>query len=271
MTSPTSRLRIAALGDLHVSKTSQGAFQPLFHQINNSADVLVLCGDFTDYGLAEEARILARELTAAVKIPVVAVLGNHDYESGNELEITQILRDAGVSVLDGEATEVRGVGFAGVKGFCGGFGRGALGPWGERTIKMFVQEAVDEALKLEAALARLRTPRRVAVLHYSPIRATVEGEPIEIFPYLGSSRLEEPINRYRVNVAFHGHAHRGAPEGRTGAGVPVYNVAMPLLARRNPDRPPFLVFELALDGDGLDASGPPTTTPTAAPPLVKTA
>ena len=141
MTPPTSRIRIAALGDLHVSKTSQGAFQPLFNQINSAADVLVLCGDFTDYGLEEEARILARELTASVKIPIVAVLGNHDYESGKEVEITHILRDAGVIVLDGEAAEVHGVGFAGVKGFCGGFGRGALGPWGERTIKLFVQEA----------------------------------------------------------------------------------------------------------------------------------
>ena len=134
-------------------------------------------------------------------------------------------------MLDGEATEVHGVGFAGVKGFAGGFGRGALGPWGEQAIKQFVQEAVDEALKLEAALARLRTQRRVAVLHYSPIRGTVEGEPPEIFPYLGSSRLEEPINRYRVSAVFHGHAHRGSPEGRTATGVPVYNVAMPLLAR----------------------------------------
>jgi Icc-related predicted phosphoesterase len=161
------------------------------------------------------------------------------------------------------------VGFAGAKGFCGGFGRGALGPWGERTIKMFVQEAVDEALKLEAALARLRTSRRVALLHYAPIRGTVEGEPTEIFPYLGSSRLEEPINRYRVSVAFHGHAHRGAPEGRTTAGVPVFNVAMPLLARRNPDRPPFLVFELPLDDEGHEPPVPPATT--TAPPLVKTA
>jgi Icc-related predicted phosphoesterase len=269
MTSPTTRIRIAAIGDLHVSKSSQGAFQPLFNQVNNAADVLVLCGDFTDYGLPEEARILSRDLTAAVKIPVIAVLGNHDYESGKEAEITQILRDSGVTVLDGEATEVHGIGFAGAKGFCGGFGRGALGPWGERTIKLFVQEAADEALKLEAALARLRTPRRVAVLHYAPIRGTVEGEPIEIFPYLGSSRLEEPINRYRVSVAFHGHAHRGAPEGRTSTGVPVYNVAMPLLARQNPDRPPFLVFELPPDGEGHEASVPPAAT--TAPPLVKTA
>jgi Icc-related predicted phosphoesterase len=269
MTSPTSTVRVAALGDLHVAKSSQGIFQPLFSQISNSADVLALCGDFTDYGAPEEARILARELTNAVKIPIVAVLGNHDFQSGKEAEIAEILRGSGVIVLDGEATEVHGIGFAGVKGFCGGFGRGALGPWGEKAIKAFVQEAVDEALKLEAALARLRTQRRVALLHYAPVRATVEGEPIEIFPYLGSSRLEEPINRYRVSAVFHGHAHRGTPEGRTSTGVPVYNVAMPLLARTHPDRPPFLVVEIPREADAPSAAH--TAGQATSPPLVRTA
>ncbi len=267
MTNRRASLRIAAIGDLHVTKSSQGQFQPLFAQISSSADVMVLCGDFTDYGLAEEAKILIRELNNAVKIPVIAVLGNHDYESGQQDEIVRIMRDGGVTILDGEATEIDGVGFAGVKGFCGGFGRGALGPWGEVAVKAFVQEAVDEALKLEAALARLRTTKRVAVLHYAPIRATVEGEPFEIFPYLGSSRLEEPINRYRVNAVFHGHAHRGAPEGQTSTGVPVYNVAMPLLAHANPDRPPFLVVELPLGEAATSAAAPAPL----AEPLVKTA
>lgn len=269
-TSSRTHLRIAAVGDIHVSKSSQGVFHPLFAQISSSADVLVLCGDFTDYGLPEEARILARELTTSVNIPVIAVLGNHDYESGHQDEISRILSDAGVSVLDGEATEVQGVGFAGVKGFPGGFGRGALGPWGEKAIKAFVQEAIDESLKLEAALARLRTHRRVALLHYSPVRSTVEGEPPEIFPYLGSSRLEEPINRYRVSAVFHGHAHRGAAEGRTGTGVPVYNVAMPLLARLNPDRPPYLIVELPLD-DEAPVQPQQAASPPLAEPLVKTA
>src|SRR5437016_6382762 len=249
-----THLRIAALGDLHVSKNSQGIFQPLFAQISDAADVLLLCGDFTDYGLPDEARVLVRELTASLKIPVVAVLGNHDYESGKADEIRQILGDAGVAVLDGEATEVHGIGFAGVKGFAGGFGRGALGPWGEHAIKAFVQEAVDEALKLESALARLRTQKRVALLHYSPIRGTVEGEPPEIFAYLGSSRLEEPINRYRVSAVFHGHAHRGSLEGRTSTGVPVHNVSMPLLQRTNPNRPPFLIVEVPLDE--IETAGP---------------
>jgi Icc-related predicted phosphoesterase len=263
-------MRIAAIGDIHVSKTARGQFQPLFSQMNASADVMVLCGDFTDYGLPDEARVLARELTTSVKIPVIAVLGNHDYEAGKPDEVRQILIDAGVTMLDGEACEVQGVGFAGVKGFAGGFGRGALGPWGEQAIKRFVQEAVDEALKLEAALARLRTDRRVALLHYAPIRGTVEGEPPEIFAYLGSSRLEEPINRYRVSAVFHGHAHRGTPEGRTAANVPVYNVAMPLLARAAPERSPYLLVELPGDG----GSPPSSTGPLAAPrqePIVRSA
>src|SRR5215212_11675029 len=263
-----TQVRIAAVGDLHVSKSSQGAFQPLFTQIDQTADVLLLCGDFTDYGLPDEARVLVREL-AVVKIPTIAVLGNHDYEGGKPHEIGQILIDAGVAVLDGEATEVHGVGFAGVKGFAGGFGRGALGPWGEHAIKLFVQEAVDEALKLEAALARLRTQTRIAVLHYAPIRGTVEGEPVEIFPYLGSSRLEEPINRYRVTAVFHGHAHRGSPEGRTSTGVPVHNVSMPLLTRMNPNRPPFLIVEVPLTDGTTSPSQPPSGILTE--PLVKSA
>jgi Icc-related predicted phosphoesterase len=254
-------IRIAAVGDTHATKASTGQFQPLFSQISANADVMLLCGDLTDYGVPDEARVLAREITTSVKIPVVAVLGNHDFEGGKQDEIRHILVDAGVSMLDGEACEVHGVGFAGVKGFAGGFGRGALGPWGEQAIKRFVQEAVDEALKLEAALARLRTSRRIAVLHYAPIRATVEGEPPDIFAYLGSSRLEEPINRYRVSAVFHGHAHRGSQDGRTAAGVPVYNVAMPLLARRNPDRPPYLVVQLPLNGEGSHEPTLPPTVP----------
>jgi len=213
------------------------------------------------------ALVLVRALTAGMTSPVIGVLGNHDYAGGKPEEMRQILVDGGVTVLDGEATELHGVGFAGVKGFAGGFGRGALGPWGEHAIKAFVQEAVDEALKLESALARLRTQKRIALLHYSPIRATVEGEPPEIFAYLGSSRLEEPINRFRVSAVFHGHAHRGAPEGRTSTGVPVHNVSIPLLIRTNPNRPPFLIVEMPLD----DAE---TAAPPAEPrgePLVKSA
>ena len=237
-------MRLAATGDLHVKRTSQGTLQPLLAPVNDHADVLLLCGDLTDYGLPEEAVILAKELNAAVRIPVIAVLGNHDYESGQEAEVCRILTEAGVKVLDGEAYEIDGVGIAGAKGFSGGFGRGTLGAWGEPAIKRFVQEAVNEAMKLEGALARLRTQQRVALLHYSPVRGTVEGEPLEILPYLGTSRLEEPLNRHPVDVVFHGHAHHGALEGHTSSGTPVYNVAMPLLLQKYPDRPPFRVVEL---------------------------
>jgi Icc-related predicted phosphoesterase len=229
-------VRIAAIGDLHYSKTTQGTWEPLFTQIGQAADLLVICGDLTDYGLAEEGLGLAREL-AAIKIPIVAVLGNHDYETGHEAEIRAALAQARVQVLDGDTTEILGVGFAGAKGFAGGFGRGTLGSWGESATKQFVQEAVNEALKLESALARLRTPHRIALLHYAPIRATVDGEPLEIFPYLGTSRLEEPIDRYPVTAVFHGHAHNGALEGTTLGRVPVYNVALPLLRRRFPGHP----------------------------------
>jgi len=239
-------VRIAAVADLHCTRASQGAFQELFTQVNESADVLLLGGDLTDYGLPEEAHVLARELHT-LRVPVLAVLGNHDFESGKQDEVSDILSDAGVIMLDGDAQEVEGVGFAGAKGFAGGFGRGALAPWGEAIIKQFVQEAINEALKLENALARLRTPSRIALLHYAPIQATVEGEPLEIFPYLGSSRLEEPLARYPVDAIFHGHAHHGTFEGKTLAGTPVYNVSMAVLRQRFPNRPPFYVLELTSD------------------------
>jgi Icc-related predicted phosphoesterase len=240
-------VRVAAVSDVHYGKTSHGALQPLFQQITELADVLLIPGDLTDYGLPEEARLLARDITAALKIPVIGVLGNHDYESDRQEEVRQILTDAGVVMLDGDSTEVQGIGFAGVKGFAGGFGRGALGAWGEQAIKAFVHEAIEEALKLESALARLRTPQRIALIHYAPIRGTVEGEPLEIYPYLGSSRLEEPLTRYSVTAVFHGHAHGGSPEGRTSAGIPVFNVCHALLKKAYPDRPPFRLFEVPVD------------------------
>jgi Icc-related predicted phosphoesterase len=236
-------VRIAAVGDIHYHSPDP-ALRELLVQASHDADVLLLCGDLTDHGTAEEAQGLAREIHAAVNIPVIGVLGNHDFEGGVEKEIHQILSDSGVRMLDGDSTEVAGVGFAGIKGFCGGFGKRALGPWGETIIKDFVREAVDEALKLESALARLRRVPRIGVLHYSPIQDTVEGEPLEIFAFLGSSRLEEPINRYRCEAVFHGHAHRGRPEGKTATGIPVYNVCVQLMRQEFPDRPPFRIFDV---------------------------
>jgi Icc-related predicted phosphoesterase len=243
MPSESGTIRIAAVADLHYPRTPLGAVQALIADIAGKADVLCICGDLTDTGLPEDGRVLAREL-ASLKVPTIAVLGNHDHELGRHEELTQALVDGGIHVLDGAEYEVHGVGFAGVKGFAGGFGRRTLGPWGERAIKDFVQEALNEALKLETALARIRSERRVVLMHYAPIAGTVEGEPLEIYPFLGSSRLEEPLSRYPVDAVFHGHAHHGAAEGRTAGGTPVFNVSMSLLQRAFPDRPPYRLQEV---------------------------
>jgi Icc-related predicted phosphoesterase len=248
MPAPRNFVRLAAIGDLHYGRTSRGQLQPLFSAVTQAeADILLLLGDLTDYGLADEAVELARELTGGIKIPIIAVLGNHDYEAGAQAEVTRILTEAGVKMLDGESVEVLGIGFAGVKGFAGGFGRGVLGPWGEEVVKRFVHEAVNETLKLESALARLRTATRIALLHYAPIAETVEGEPREIWPYLGCGRLEEPLTRYQVTAVFHGHAHHGQAEGKTSNGTPVYNVSMPLMQARNPDQP-LRLLDIAIAG-----------------------
>jgi len=239
-----SIVRIAATGDIHYTKTSRGALEPLLAEASKCADVLLICGDLTDYGHVEEARLLAEDFRAFARLPVLAVLGNHDYETGHVAEVKEQIEAAGVKVLDGECAEVKGVGFAGVCGFGGGFGRTMLNAWGEPLIKAFVQEAVDHAMRLERALARLQTPKRVAFMHYAPIRATVEGENPDVIPFLGSSRLEGPLNRFNVAAAFHGHAHNGAPEGRTSGGVPVFNVSLPVLKRTHPEQPWFRLFEV---------------------------
>lgn len=235
--------RVAAVADLHCARGAEGKFAPWLGRINELADVLLLGGDLTDYGLPEEAEVLAKELSV-VHVPVVAVLGNHDFESGKQAEVREILQSSGVRVLDGESTAVGDIGIVGVKGFAGGFGRYTLGHWGEPTTKRFVQDAVDEALLLETGLARLRTRWRIVLLHYSPIEETVRGEPEAIHAFLGCSRLEEPLLRYPAEAVFHGHAHRGSPQGRTRSGLPVYNVALPLLRSSLSLDPPVRVIEL---------------------------
>jgi Icc-related predicted phosphoesterase len=245
MASDETRLRLAAAADLHCTKKGTDNIRSLLAAMAKEADILLLGGDLCDTGLPEEAEIVAREI-ALLKVPVVAVLGNHDYEAGKAAEIVEILSSASVNVLDGRSCEIRGVGFAGVKGFAGGFDERALQPWGEPTIKAFVHEAVEEALKLESALAGLRTPNRIALLHYAPIVDTVRGEPPEIFPFLGSSRLEDSLNRYRVAAVFHGHAHRGSPEGVTKTGVRVFNVAKSVLQNIS-GAPPYKIFEIDSD------------------------
>jgi len=236
-------VRVAAVGDLHCPKTADELLRTIFAYVNDHADVLLLCGDLTDYGKPEEAASLAKMITA-VRIPMLGVLGNHDYESGKSREVEQILCDAGVAILDGDSRILHDIGFVGVKGFAGGFGEQALQPWGEEVLKHFVRESIDEALKLESALAKVQVPRRIALMHYAPVAGTTKGEPSEIIPFLGSSRLEDALNRYPVLMAFHGHAHHGSLESRTKDHVPIYNVALPLLQQGFPDRPPVRIVEI---------------------------
>jgi len=247
-------VRLAAVGDLHCTRKSEGVYRHMFARMSDEADIALICGDLTDYGLPEEAEILAHEIQAGLSIPSVAVLGNHDHESNRADQVRQILLHAGVMVLEGDACEVRGIGFAGIKGFCGGFGNRALEPWGEEILKKFVQETIDEALKLEKALARVESPVKIVLMHYAPIMDTVRGEPPEIYPFLGSRRLEEPLARYHVAAVFHGHAHYGSPEGRTTCGTAVYNVAMPLL-KRQPVPCLYRIFDVP-PPEGDAATGP---------------
>jgi Icc-related predicted phosphoesterase len=218
-------MRVAAIGDLHVQEDSVAPYREMFAEISAAADVLVLCGDLTNFGKTREAEILAEDIKSC-SIPVLGVLGNHDYECGQPEKVCEILHSAGMKVLDEQAVEIDGVGFAGVKGFMGGYGRGELAPFGEPIAKAFVDEVMNEARKLENQLRTLRTERSVAILHYSPIEETIEGEPPSIFQYLGSQRLGEPIDRFdHVKAVVHGHAHHGKYEGATPRGTPVYNVA----------------------------------------------
>jgi Icc-related predicted phosphoesterase len=226
-------MRIAATADLHFSPQRQGVLHEQLGRVRDEADLLILAGDLTNFGQPSEMEPLLNALVR-VRVPIVAVLGNHDYESGHEQDLMKMMSAEGVKVLDGSAYERDGVGFAGTKGFVGGFGRGVLTAFGEPEVKAFVRASIDEALKLERALAQLRTPKRVVVLHYSPIAATVQGEAPEIFPYLGTSRLAEVVDRHGADLVVHGHAHHGTPDGRTTGGIPVHNVAITLLQGQQP-------------------------------------
>lgn len=236
------KLRVAAIGDLHVQETSVAPYRDMFSEISNNADVLVLCGDLTNFGKTREAEILADDIQSC-SIPVLGVLGNHDYECGQPEKVCAILTDAGMKVLNEQAVEIDGVGFAGVKGFMGGYGKGELAPFGEPVAKAFVDEVMNESRKLENQLRTIRTERSVAVLHYSPIEGTIEGEPPSIYQYLGSQRLCEPIDRFdHVKAVVHGHAHHGTYEGKTPLGKPVYNVAQFVLKPKFGK--PYVVLEV---------------------------
>lgn len=235
-------MRIAATADLHFTPQNYDRVrEPLAH-VREEADVLVIAGDLTNYGQPDEMRSLLNGLVR-LRVPIVAVLGNHDYESGQEHELIKMLTAEGIKVLDGSSYERDGIGFAGTKGFLGGFGRGILTAFGEKEVKAFVQASLDEAMKLERSLTMLRTPKIVIVTHYAPVCETVQGEPVEIWPYLGSSRLAEVIDRHQAAMALHGHAHHGKLDGQTAGGIPVHNVAMSLLMAQDGGKP-YRVFEI---------------------------
>lgn len=240
MSDVNGTLRIAAMGDLHMREDGSVSFRELFGEISRAADVLVLTGDLTDLGKPQEAALLAQEFKAC-SIPIVGVLGNHDYESGCPEEVTRILRDAGMKVLEGQAIEIGGVGFVGVKGFAGGFGRRMLGSFGEPAMKQFVAETMNEAMRLENAMRTVRSKRSMVILHYAPVVETIEDEPLEIYPFLGSSRLAETIDRFQVSAIVHGHAHRGRFQGRTPGGQLVYNVARHI---EKPTGRPYAIIEI---------------------------
>jgi uncharacterized protein len=226
-------MRIAATADLHFSAQTQGLLKEQLGKVRDEADVLVLAGDLTNFGRPQEMEPLVNVLVR-LRIPTIAVLGNHDYESGQEAELMRMMTAEGIKVLDGTGYERDGVGFAGTKGFIGGFGRGVLTAFGEPEVKAFVKVSIDEAMKLERAMSQLRAAKRVVVLHYAPISATVAGEAQEIYPYLGSSRLAEVVDRHGAELVIHGHAHHGSLDGKTTAGIPVHNVAITLLQAQQP-------------------------------------
>lgn len=235
-------MRIAATADLHFSPQNYDRIREQMNRVRDDADLLVIAGDLTNYGRPQEMESLLNALVR-LRVPIVAVLGNHDYESGQAEQLMQMMTAEGIKVLDGTGYEREGVGFAGTKGFLGGFGRGILTAFGEPEVKTFVQASVDEALKLERALSQLRTEKRVIVVHYAPIGDTIKGEPPEIFPYLGNSRLAEVADRHGANLILHGHAHHGSPDGKTTAGIPVHNVALHILQQQNPPVP-YRVFDI---------------------------
>jgi uncharacterized protein len=219
-------VRIAAVGDIHCGESDAGAYREHFARVNDEADVLLLAGDLTRRGTAAEAHVVVGELID-VRVPILAVLGNHDHESGDVEAVEAVLRERGIHLLQHAPYELDGrVGFAGTKGFMGGFGRYTLTAFGEADTKTFVGRTLEEVQNLEFSLRRLSTPIRVVLLHYAPVGSTVAGEPEPILPFLGNDRLAEPIDRFEAAVAFHGHAHHGTFRGATPGGVPVFNVSL---------------------------------------------
>ncbi len=220
-------MKIVAIGDIHCRLDTTDLIEELLGDLEHNLDGLLLAGDLTDNGLPEEAEVLVEQLKHyASSIPVIAILGNHDHENGNAEQITSIMRDADVIMLEGTAYEVNKVGFVGVKGFCGGFDENLIQPFGEAALKTFIHTSINEALSLENALSKLQEcEHKIALLHYAPITATLIGEPKELFPFLGTSWLADAVDRRGADLILHGHAHHGSPFGRTRGDIPVYNVS----------------------------------------------
>jgi Icc-related predicted phosphoesterase len=233
-------MRLAAVSDIHLKNEDYEKNVSEFSAVNELADALVIAGDFTNHGTPDEMRTCLAVLEN-IRVPIVAVMGNHDHESGNQDELAGMLRLAGVHLLDGQCFEIDGVGFAGTKGFAGGFAPYELMPFGEGGIKTFVEIAEREAIKLDYGLAQLKAPIKIAITHYAPIRETVVGEPEPIFPFLGSSRLERALDRHKPAMALHGHAHHGTFSAEAQCGVRVCNVALPILRQRGEPHP-FVLF-----------------------------
>ncbi len=227
-------IRVAAIADVHFSEDSRGRLRDHWRHLHETADVLLIGGDLTTHGERDQARVLAEEL-AVVEVPVIIVLGNHDYHSDDEGGVREELERAGAIVLEGESTtlKVNGVtlGVAGAKGFGGGFAGACGSAFGEREMKAFVHHTERIAARLYDELNGLQTDYRVALLHYSPVKETLAGERLEIYPFLGSYLLAEAIDKAGADLAIHGHAHQGHEKGVTARGVPVRNVALPVLRR----------------------------------------
>jgi Icc-related predicted phosphoesterase len=238
-------IRVAALGDLHAGVDSAGTIGPQLADVSRRADVLLIAGDLTKRGLVVEAEVLVGELRD-VGVPVVAVLGNHDHHSGVADAVRKVVEAAGITVLEGEGTvvEVNGVrlGVAGAKGFGGGFAGAAATEFGEAEMKDLVRHTQGIADGLRQALAGVDADHRVALLHYAPVAETLQGEPEQIYPWLGSYLLAEAVDAAGADLVLHGHAHRGIKKGTTPGGVPVRNVALPVI------RAPYAVYQLGADG-----------------------
>ena len=235
-------MRLAAVADVHLAAENHDRDVHQFLPVNDLADALVVAGDFTNHGMPEEMEAVLGVLEH-IHIPIIAVLGNHDHESGHQDELAGILRVAGVHLLDGHCFDMDGIGFAGTKGFCGGFAPYELMPFGEQGIKTFVEIAEREAVKLDYGLAQTHAEKKVSITHYSPIKETIIGEPEPIFPFLGSSRLARALENHRPVLALHGHAHKGTFSAETKSGVRVCNVALPILRQRGEEHP-FALFNL---------------------------